>query len=356
LPGVEGEIELLQLGHREFGAIEEASFVYTTAFFLVLKFFMRVFGGLHKLSQVADCWSQFGADGSALTIGNFDGVHEGHKAVIGQLRTQAAALNLPVVVMLFEPQPMEFFAKEKAPARLFRLRDKLAALRALQVDAVVVLSFNDRFAGLSAQQFVEQVLVDALQVKTLVIGDDFRFGAKRAGDFALLQSLGARLGFSVFATQSYLLDGERVSSTRVRAALAAGNFDLARRCLGRPYTLVGRVSRGRQLGRQLGFPTANVLLRRNRSVLSGVFAVRFFVDGHAYEGVASIGVNPTVGALDQAQLEVFVFDFEGDLYGKRVEVEMALKIRDELALESLEELKAWIAKDCERARAFFAAT
>ena len=292
--------------------------------------------------------------GCVATIGNFDGVHLGHQAVLGQLAEQGAKLGLPVVVILFEPQPQEFFAGEAgAPPRLTRFREKIQTLRRYSVDRVVVLPFNRRLAAMEPEQFVRDLLVDGLGVKYLVVGDDFRFGHQRRGDYASLQAAGERYGFQVASMRSFMIGGERVSSTRIRRALARGDMALAEQLLGRVFRLSGKVVHGDQRGRQLGFPTANIDLHRLTLPVQGVFAVEAFgVEGEPVAGVANIGVRPTFCGK-RPVLEVHLFDFEGDLYGRHVEVEILHKIRSERRFDSLDALVAQIDQDIETARDFF---
>ena len=289
--------------------------------------------------------------GCVATIGNFDGVHRGHQAILARLRERAVELGVPSCVGIFEPQPREYFAPETAPARLARLRDKVALLAAEGVDRVLCLAFNQRLSKLSADEFVETILVDGLGVKHLEVGDDFRFGCDRLGDFAFLQDAGQRHGFSVEAAQTVELDGLRVSSTQVRDALAAADFALAERLLGRPFQIGGRVLHGQKLARQLGTPTANVQLKRRRVPLSGVYLVSAEIDGKVWPGVANIGVRPTVAGDGSAHLEVHLLDFAGDLYGRRLTVEFHHKLREEQRFASLEALKSAIDADIAAARA-----
>ncbi|MDU9390452.1 bifunctional riboflavin kinase/FAD synthetase [Pseudomonas sp. zfem002] len=289
--------------------------------------------------------------GCVATIGNFDGVHRGHQAILARLRERAAELGVPSCVVIFEPQPREYFAPQSAPARLARLRDKVALLAAEGVDRVLCLAFNQRLSKLSADEFVETILVDGLGVKHLEVGDDFRFGCDRLGDFVFLQNAGQRHGFTVEAAQTVELDGLRVSSTQVRDALAAADFALAERLLGRPFRIRGRVLHGQKLARQLGTPTANVQLKRRRVPLSGVYLVSAQVDGKVWPGVANIGVRPTVAGDGSAHLEVHLLDFAGDLYGRRLTVEFHHKLRDEQRFASLEALKSAIDADIAAARA-----
>ncbi len=293
--------------------------------------------------------------GCVATIGNFDGVHLGHQAVLGQLAEKAEQLGLPTTVVTFEPHPQEWFFPDRAPPRLTRLREKLTALRRYSVDRVLVLRFDARLAAMEAAAFVERILVDGLGVRHLVVGDDFRFGRNRAGDFAFLRAMGARHGFDVVAMHSFRIDGARVSSTRIREALAGGDMDTAEKLLGRPYRMCGRVAHGDRRGRGIGFPTANLHLHRRASPVLGVFAVEVFgVPGEPVPGVANVGVRPTVDGT-RALLEVHLLDFEGDLYGRYVQVDFLHKLRDERRFASFEALRAQIRRDVEAARAWFAA-
>ncbi|RYY73231.1 MAG: bifunctional riboflavin kinase/FAD synthetase [Gammaproteobacteria bacterium] len=292
--------------------------------------------------------------GCVATIGSFDGVHLGHQLILCQLIQIAREQNLPAVVIVFEPQPQEFFAGEKAPARLMRMREKLEAMWAVGIDKVLCLHFNHELRSLSADQFIDRVLVDGLAIKHLVVGDDFRFGCDRKGDFALLQRRGTELGFAVTDTHTLEIDGKRVSSTRIRHLLEAGNFVEAEKLLGKPYGIYGRVVYGKQLGRQLGVPTANVDLRRYRSPLHGVFAVTaIFKDGAQVQGVANVGVRPTVNGLKKPLLEVHLFNFSRDIYGAVIDVVFHHKLRDEQKFGSLDELKAQLQTDIMQAKVFF---
>jgi riboflavin kinase / FMN adenylyltransferase len=292
--------------------------------------------------------------GCVATIGSFDGVHLGHQVILHQLIQVARSLNVPAVAIVFEPQPTEFFAGDKAPARLMRMREKLEALWAAGIDKVLCLNFNETLRNLSAEQFIDRVLVQGLAIKHLVVGDDFRFGCDRKGDYALLQAKGAELGFEVTDSHTLEIDGKRVSSTRIRHLLEAGNFPEAEKLLGKPYGIYGRVVYGKQLGRQLGVPTANVDLRRYRSPLHGVFAVTaIFTDGTHVQGVANIGVRPTVNGLKKPLLEVHLFNFARDIYGVVIDVVFHHKLRDEKKFASLDELKAQLQTDIKDAKAFF---
>jgi len=289
----------------------------------------------------------------ALTVGNFDGLHRGHQAMLQRLLDGARARRLQSCVLTFEPHPREFFAAQAAPTRLTSLREKLELLAAHGVERTHVQRFDRAFASLTPEAFVEQVLAKRLCARWLLIGEDFRFGAKRAGDVRLLADLGRRHGCEVEILPAVTRSGVRVSSSAVRAALAAGNLDAAEELLGRPYSISGRVIHGRKLGRELGFATANVQLKHNRPPLSGIFAVRVHgVGTSSRPAVASLGVRPTITASGRAVLEVHLFDFSADLYGAHMRVEFLHKIRDEEKYSDIEALKAQIERDCEAARTF----
>jgi riboflavin kinase/FMN adenylyltransferase len=291
----------------------------------------------------------------ALTIGNFDGVHLGHQAMLSRLRDAAREAQLPACVMTFEPHPREFFAPDQAPARLTTLREKLERLAAQGLERAHVLRFDYRLAQITAGDFIERVLVQGLGVRYLLVGDDFRFGARRSGDFALLSARAAQLGYRVEAMTSVMLDGERVSSTAVRKALEQGDMGRAARLLGRPYSIGGTVVHGDALGRELGYPTANVRIRHNRPPLTGIFAVELSGVGNTpARGVASLGIRPTVKQQGEPVLEVFLLDFDGDLYGRRVRVDFLHKFRDEQKFADLPALKAKIADDVAATRDYFA--
>ncbi|WP_312759409.1 bifunctional riboflavin kinase/FAD synthetase [Pantoea brenneri] len=306
---------------------------------------MKFIRGIHNLNEQHR--------GCVLTIGNFDGVHRGHQALMSRLCEEGRKRNLPVVVMVFEPQPLELFAGDKAPARLTRLREKLRYLAEAGVDKVLCVRFDRRFAALSAQSFISELLVEKLDVKYLAVGDDFRFGAGRQGDFLLLQKAGVEYGFDVVSTETFCDGGKRISSTAVRQALAADDLALAQSLLGHPFSISGRVVHGDALGRTLGFPTANLPLRRSVSPVKGVYAVE--VHGLTPEpipGVANIGTRPTVKGLRQ-QLEVHLLDINMNLYGRHIDVVLKQKLRNEQRFASLEALKEQIAKDVVTARQFF---
>jgi len=306
---------------------------------------MQLVRGLHNLRPEHR--------GCVATIGNFDGVHRGHQAILARLRERAVELGVPSCVVIFEPQPREYFAPDTAPARLARLRDKLALLAEEGVDVVLCLAFNQRLSKLSASEFVQTILVDGLAIRHLEVGDDFRFGCDRLGDFAFLQQVGAAHGFTVEAAQTVELQGVRVSSTEVRKALSAADFTLAEALLGRPFRIAGRVLHGQKLARQLGCPTANVQLKRRRVPLTGVYLVSAQIDGEIWPGVANIGVRPTVAGDGRAHLEVHLLDFAGDLYDRRLTVAFHHKLRDEQRFASLEALKSAIDADVAAARAYW---
>lgn len=313
---------------------------------------MELIRGTHNL-RAKHC-------GCVLTIGNFDGVHRGHQAVLQQVKAKAQALGVPSAVMTFEPQPQELFQPEKAPARLTNWREKYLALREQGIDRHIVIEFNKKFASQPAREFIEQILVEKLGVKFLVVGDDFRFGFKREGDFELLQKAGRELGFEVVDTRSYRQQEQRVSSTAIRQALDQGDFDNAEAMLGRPYQMQGKVVHGRKNGRTIGFPTANIPLKRLKSPLHGVFAVTVTL-GTAenrraqgtHQAVANLGTRPTLNG-DEVQLEVHLFDFSGNLYGQQVTVTPVAKLRAEQRFASLEQLKQQIQKDAARAKQLLA--
>jgi len=289
--------------------------------------------------------------GCVATIGNFDGVHLGHQAVFRNLIERGRELGLPSVVITFEPQPQEYFAPGQAPARLTRLREKLRAIEAAGIERVLLLEFNRRLAAMEAREFVEEILVQGLGVRFLYVGDDFRFGRGRHGDFQMLYDLGREHGFAVETMHTFRLSEDRVSSTRVRELLTQGDLAAAAQLLGRPYRICGRVAHGDKRGRTIGFPTANVDLHRRVSPVRGVYAVR--VHGLGEElvpGVANIGTRPTVTGDPRYLLEVHLFDFAREIYGEHVEVEFVHKLRDEQRFDSFEELRRQINQDAWQAR------
>jgi riboflavin kinase/FMN adenylyltransferase len=293
---------------------------------------------------------------TVLTIGNFDGVHRGHQALLARLTAQARKAALPAAVMTFEPHPREFFAPDSAPPRLSSLREKLALICEAGVDHAYVCRFDARFAAITAEVFVDRILVRGLSVRQLIVGDDFRFGAGRRGDFDMLRRAGAAHRFGVEAMETVSVNGERVSSSAVRDALDEDDLAHSARLLGRPYVIAGRVIHGRKLGRQLGFPTANIQLKRNRVPLSGVFAVRVTGEGLGEcHGVANLGMRPTVSRALKPSLEVHLFDFDGDLYRAHLTVDFLRKLRGEMKFDGLPALAQQIARDIDEARAWFAA-
>ena len=293
----------------------------------------------------------------ALTIGNFDGVHIGHKAMLTRLIDAARQRGMPSAVMTFEPQPQEFFAPDQAPARLTSLREKLELLDAAGIDIVFVCRFDFAMAQMPADRFVERIVYSALGTRWLQVGDDFRFGARRSGDFDLLASLAPKYGYEIEKTGSIMLEGTRVSSTAVRACLEAGDLDGAQRLLGRRYTIAGRVERGDGVGSGLGYPTANVRLGRSKAPLSGIYVVE--VEGLGTQplpGVASLGVRPTLKRQGRAVLEAHLFDFDRDIYGRRVSVRFLAKLRDEEKFASVDELVEQMGRDAQQAREYFRPT
>ncbi len=323
---------------------------------------MRVFRGFHQPGIAPAC---------ALTIGNFDGVHRGHQAMLALLRSEAQHRGVPTCVMTFEPHPRDYFAAvqrkpELAPARIATLRDKLSELAACGVDQCIVLPFDARLSSQPPQAFIEDVLVRGLGVRYVLVGDDFRFGARRAGDYAMLDAFGANLGFDVARMNSYEVHGLRVSSSAVREALSQGRMQDAARLLGRPYSISGHVVHGRKLGRDLGFRTLNLRFSHWKPAASGIFAVHVHgLDGKPLAGVANLGVRPSLDENDvnggRVLLETYCLDWPASLgadggYGKIIRVELLHKLHDELKYDGLDALKAGIAKDCADARAWFAST
>jgi len=306
---------------------------------------MELIRGIHNLKPKHQ--------GCILTIGNFDGVHLGHQSVLQQLRKKSSELQLPSTVMTFEPQPLEMMIGDKAPARLTRLRDKYAALKNENIDQLLCVHFNRKFAALSADEFIELLLVNKLGVKYLVVGDDFCFGHKRQGNFAMLQAAGAKFGFEVVSMSTFSVDKERVSSTMIRNALSLDDLALAEKLLGRPFSIFGKVSHGAKLGRTIGFPTANIPLKRCVDPINGVYVVEVLgISDDAIKGVANIGKRPTVGGV-RTQLEVNLFDFDGDLYGKQLEVVLKIKLRGEEKFASFDVLRQQIERDVIAAKNYF---
>jgi riboflavin kinase / FMN adenylyltransferase len=290
--------------------------------------------------------------GCAVTIGNFDGVHLGHRAVIAELVERARALGVPAVAMLFEPQPLEHFRGDAAPARLMRLREKLETLSHLPLDRVVCLHFDAHLAAMEPETFTERVLRDGLGTRHIVVGADFHYGRARRGDIDMLARAGRAYGFEVATAPTFDLDGSRVSSTRVRAALAQGDMKMAERLLGRPYQMCGRVMHGEQIGRRLSVPTANIALHRHRAPIAGIFVAEMQLGAERFASVASVGTRPTIGG-SQPLLEVHAFDFDREIYGQLVMVDFLHRLRDEHRFDTLDDMRRQIVKDIEAARHYF---
>ena len=298
--------------------------------------------------------------GCVATIGTFDGIHHGHQVLLAHLKAKSEELNAPSVLITFEPQPREFFfarggggSRRPVPARLTRFREKIHILRGIGIDRVLCIPFNERTRAIPAAEVVERFLVDMLGVRYLVVGDDFQFGKDREGDYRMLKKAGDRLGFGVSHLGTLTFDHDRVSSTRIREVLAAGDFALAEKLLGRPYFMMGRVVYGRQIGRTIGVPTANIRLQRYRAALEGVFAVTVEGAGAVRRGAANIGVRPTVDGKEPL-LEVHLLDFAETIYGALLTVTLHWKIREERRFPSLQAMKVEIDRDIEKTRAFFA--
>lgn len=326
---------------------------------------MKILHGLPNKSL-----ANAGFTSCALTIGNFDGVHRGHQAMLALLKNEAQHRHIPSCVMTFEPHPRDYFAKvaqksELAPARIATLRDKLTELDRCGIDHCVVLPFNAKFASQSPQNFIQDVLVSSLGTKYVLVGDDFRFGSKRAGDYAMLDAAGEQLGFEVARMNSYEVHGLRVSSSAVREALNQGRMEDVAKLLGRPYSISGHVVHGRKLGRELVCPTLNLRFSHWKPAASGIFAVRVFgLADQALEGVANLGIRPSLDPNDvnggRVLLETHCLDWPAQLgteggYGKIIRVELLHKLHDELKYDGLEALKIGIAKDCDDARTYFKA-
>ena len=289
--------------------------------------------------------------GSVVAVGAFDGLHRGHQALLAQVHERAAKLGLTAIVVSFEPLPRAYFSPEPV-ARLSSVREKLRGFDEAGMEQVLLLRFNRALTSMTAEDFIRRVLVDRLNAREVWVGADFRFGHKRSGDVPMLERVGPELGFTARTMPSVLLDGARVSATRVRMLLAAGEFSGAAPLLGRPFVIEGKVEYGKQLGRQLGYPTANIHLRERTSPVHGIFAVRVGLGESecSWPGVASLGVRPTVNEVPEPLLEVHLFDFEGDLYGQRMAVEFVAKLRDEQKFDNLDELTVQMAKDARQAR------
>jgi riboflavin kinase/FMN adenylyltransferase len=307
---------------------------------------MELIRGLHNL--------QPRHRGCVGTIGAFDGVHLGHQELMTRLVAKGKELALPTVVICFEPLPREYFAPAEAPARLMSFKEKFIALRKLGINRVLRVRFDERFRSMTAEDFIQHVFVDGLDVKYIVVGDDLRFGQDRKGDANVLRTAGEKQGFEVVDTASVLEDGERISSSRIRQCLENADFDEAAQLLGQPYSISGKVVYGRQVGRTIGIPTANMELHRFRAALSGVYAVEVSgFDGKTYHGMANVGTRPTIGDRVKAILEVHLLNFSGNLYGKTIDVIFRYRIRDEMKFDSIEELKKTIHADIEKGREYF---
>ena len=291
--------------------------------------------------------------GCVLTIGNFDGVHRGHQALIAKARERAKELGLPLAVLSFEPTPREFFSPDTVAGRVVTFRSRIALLSGQGVDRLVLQRFDKKFSAYDPSAFIEELLVGKLGIRALFIGDDFRFGARRSGGIELLRELGAKHGYTVENLETVALEGCRCSSTSLRAALAEADVKLATGILGRPYTLCGRIRRGLQLGRKLGMPTTNINLHRKLALKQGIYAVKAKVSGRDWQGVASLGVRPTLG-LTRCLLETHIFGEPGELYGSTMEVEFCRYLRPELKFDSLDALSVQMQRDADDARAFFA--
>ena len=291
----------------------------------------------------------------AATIGNFDGVHVGHAHILEKLVSVAKDRKLLAAVMIFEPQPLEYFSADSAPPRLSTLRKKLERFQEIGVDAVFVIPFDSEFSSLSADAFIDRYLVELLPVEWLLVGDDFRFGKGRVGDFRVLRERGQERGFEVEATDSITISGVRVSSSVVREALKSGDFQKSQEFLGRSYNITARVVRGNALGRTFGFPTANLGLKNLSSPLSGIYLVRVVGDeiDERY-GLASIGSRPTIESNGSIKVEIFILDFDGDLYGKKITVTVLSKLRDEKQFASVDEMITAMKMDEARARRLIA--
>ena len=303
---------------------------------------MELVRGLHNISRRHQ--------GCVLTVGNYDGVHLGHQKMIGALKARATELRSAATVLVFEPSSKEFIDPEGAPPRLTRWREKFLALAAQGVDRLVTLRFDEYMRAMTPECFVDELIVAALGTRHIVVGNDFRYGCNAGGTIDSLRAAGEARGFGVEQIAPFVFDGVRVSSTVVRERLAESDFAGAGRLLGRPYRMLGRVVHGRELGRELGFPTANLRLMRRKSPVKGVMAVRVFgIESKALTAVASLGTRPTVDGTDML-LEVHVFDFAGDLYGREIEVEFVAKLRDEVKFDSLDALTVQMKVDAAQAR------
>ena len=307
---------------------------------------MEIIRGLHNIRRRHA--------GCVATMGTFDGVHHGHQMLLAHLKAKSDELGAPSLLITFEPQPREYFQRSPVPARLTRFREKLHILRGTGIDRVLCIPFNERTRLIPAEEVVERFLVGMLGIKYMVVGDDFHFGKDREGDYAMLKAAGDSCGFGVSHMGTLTFDHERISSTRIRETLGAGDFALAEKLLGRPYFIMGRVVYGRQLGRTIGVPTVNIRLQRYKAALEGVFAVTVAGLGRTRLGAANIGVRPTVNGKEPL-LEVHILDFDEDVYGCLLTVTLLHKIREERWFPSLEALKVEIERDIAKTRAYFAA-
>lgn len=306
---------------------------------------MEIIRGLHNITARHK--------GCVLTIGTFDGLHHGHQMLLSHLKAKSEELNYPNLLVTFEPQPREYFQGAVVPARLTRFREKVTILRGLALDRLLCIPFNERTRIIPAKDVIEGLLVNTLDVQYLVVGDDFQFGEGARGNYEMLKEAGDRFGFGVSHMGTLKFEHGRISSSRIRDALSLGDFDLAEKLLGRPYFIMGRVVYGRQLGRQLGVPTANIRLQRYRAALEGVFAVTVMGLDQQYEGIANIGVRPTVDGKEPL-LEVHIFDFDEEIYGRLLTVTFLNKVRDERTFDGLDSLKYQIEQDISETREWFA--
>ena len=306
---------------------------------------MELIRGLHNLRPRHQ--------GCVATVGAFDGVHYGHQVVLKQLTDKAQSMGLPSAVVIFEPLPREYFAPDVSPARLMSFHEKLQMFRDLKIDRLLLIRFNASLSEMTAKQFVQQVFLKGLGARHIIVGDDLHFGRKRGGDIDLLREMGEIYDFDVEAASTCSVEGERISSTRIRKTLEDNDFQLAEQLLGRPYSISGRVVIGKQLGRQIGAPTANVELKRLRAPMAGVYAVDVDIDGITHQGVANVGTRPTIDDNLKAILEVHLLDFSSDIYGKKINVIFRKKLRDEVKFESLGALKEQIQRDFEIGRQYF---
>ena len=306
---------------------------------------MEIIRGLHNITARHK--------GCVLTIGTFDGLHHGHQMLLSHLKAKSEELGCPNLLVTFEPQPREYFQGAVVPARLTRFREKVTILQGLGLDRILCIPFNERTRIIPAKDVIEGLLVNTLDVQYVVVGDDFQFGEGARGNYDTLKEAGDRFGFGVSHMGTLKFEHGRISSSRIRGALSSGEFELVEKLLGRPYFIMGRVVYGRQLGRQLGVPTANIRLQRYRAALEGVFAVTVIGLDREYEGIANIGVRPTVDGKEPL-LEVHIFDFDEDIYGKLLTVTFLKKVRDERTFDGLDSLKNQIKQDISETREWFA--